>query len=237
VVRGPIDNHAAAFALVGMLALLYRRRCTGKGGYIDCSAIEAVTAILGSELLEVQATGREPVRRGNDWPGYLLNDVFPCFGDDQWVAVSIRDDQDWNTFRDVVGIDQQAVDTAVAGAGDTDSAREAVWNVVANRTRHLDANRLEGRLSEHGVPAARSLSLVAARRDPRVAGRGVWQTILHDVIGEQTIVGLPWTVSGHTFDMDVPAPRMGEHGDEIIKDWLGSPSEVQSTGDRGQRRS
>ena len=222
VIRGPIDNHAAAYALVGILALLRKRQLTGAGGFIDCSATESVTALIGAELLEAQITGSDPGRRGNAWPGYVFNDVLPCRGEDQWIAVSVRNERDWRALRDELEIDQTTVDAVLDEAGGGERGRERLWQLLAERTAQRDAAALEKSLCERGVPAARSLSLVAARKDPRIANRGTWQTINHPLIGEQAIIGIPWTVSGRTFDMDSPAPLMGQHKDEIMNEWLGT---------------
>jgi len=51
--RGPVDFHAAAFACLGVLALLAQRDQTGKGGYVDCSAIEAVVSSGIDEIMLV----------------------------------------------------------------------------------------------------------------------------------------------------------------------------------------
>ena len=54
LVRGPVDLHAAAFACLGILSLLRRREITGAGGYLDTSAVEAVAAVVGAQLIEAQ---------------------------------------------------------------------------------------------------------------------------------------------------------------------------------------
>jgi crotonobetainyl-CoA:carnitine CoA-transferase CaiB-like acyl-CoA transferase len=211
VVRGPVDFHAAAYACAGTLALLHRQKVTGIGGYIDCSAIETVSACIGPELMGAAVANIEGTRQGNIFPGVLLNDVFPCFGNDQWIAVSIRNDAEWAAFAQALNSDSLMATTAV----------ESDYATIAALTSRCDVSRLEGRLLALGVPAARSLSLRAALNDARLADRGIWQTIHHPKIGDQTVVGLPWTFDGKAYEMHTPGPTLGEHGVQIRSDWLG----------------
>jgi crotonobetainyl-CoA:carnitine CoA-transferase CaiB-like acyl-CoA transferase len=141
----------------------------------------------------------------------LLNDVFPCHGDDQWIAVTVGDDVEWEAFCRALG----RPDLAPGGYGGDR------YEAIAEVTSMCDASRLEGRLLALGVPAARCLSLRSSLSDARLAGRGIWQRIHHPVLGEQTIVGLPWTFDGQPYEIGVPGPALGEHGDQVRKEWLG----------------
>ena len=162
VVRGPVDFHAAAFACLGTLAMLEQRARTGVGGYVDCSAIETVSLCFGPELLEAAVTGVDVTRRGNALPGYLVNDVFPCYGYDEWIALSIRGEEEWAVVVGELGID---------GVDQGASAAER-YAAIAEATVRWDPSRLEARLTRRGIPAARSLSLRAAIGDaaPREPG-------------------------------------------------------------------
>lgn len=210
VVRGPVDFHAAAFACLGTVALLAHRARTGEGGYVDCSAIETVSSAFGPELLHAAVTGTDAIRSGNAFPGTLLNDVFPCHGDDQWLAVTIRDEADWRalgaTLPDLLLGDRAPSDVS--------------YDEIAAFTSSRDASRLEGRLLAAGVPAARSQSHRSALADARFAGRGIWQKVHHPVIGDQVIIGLPWTFDGRPYEMHHPGPNLGEHSEAIRKAWL-----------------
>ena len=217
VVRGPVDFHAAAFACLGVMALLEQRRHTGVGGYVDTSAIETVSAAFGVELLEQAVTGRDGVRRGNEFPGALFNDVFPCHGVDQWIAITARDETEAAALFTALGLPAGSAPTSRMSAEE----RASCYDAVAAVTARSDASRLEGRLGAVGVPAARSLSLRASLTDARLAHRGIWQPVHHNVLGEQVIVGLPWTFDGRPYDMHAPGPALGEHSALIRKEWLG----------------
>jgi crotonobetainyl-CoA:carnitine CoA-transferase CaiB-like acyl-CoA transferase len=215
LVRGPIDLHAAAFATVGVLALLRRRRQTGKGGYLDCSAIEAVSSTLGVHLLETQLGLPEPVRQGNRAAGTLVNDVFPCRGEDQWIAITLQDTGD---VRKLVDVMNQSFGRRVSA--DVLAAGEDAWAHLAEHTRDLEVVELVEKLSAAGLCAARSTSMLQAMSDEHLYSRGTLQEIFHDTIGRQVIIGLPWLIDGQAYRVGGPAPVLGAHNDPVIREWL-----------------
>jgi benzylsuccinate CoA-transferase BbsF subunit len=223
LVRGPIDLHAAAFACLGVLSLLRRRKATGQGGYLDCSAIEAVAATVGVHLMEAQLLEDEPGRRGNQAPGHLLNDVFPCAGDDQWVALTLRDRADAKALCRVLQ-DQAGV---TMDAGEMDGGH-ATWERIAAATATLEVVTLAASLLNAGLPSARSTSMSHALSDPRLIERWALQKIPHRTIGEQTIIGLPWTIDGAAYRIAMPAPDLGAHNADVLLDWLGRAPSIES---------
>lgn len=215
LVRGPIDLHVAAFACLGLLSLLHQRKRTGKGGYLDCSAIEAVAATVGVHLLEEQCGVSRSGRDGNKATGMLVNDVFPCAGEDQWVAISLFDEGDAETFagvmRDTYGADLLASDMhGIDG-----------WERIASVTRDIDVASLAGSLSNAGLASARSTSMLVAMEDRYLLERGALQTINHQTIGDQLIIGLPWMVDGERYRITKAAPNLGEDKPGILGGWLG----------------
>jgi benzylsuccinate CoA-transferase BbsF subunit len=200
-----------------VLVLLRQRERTGVGGHVDCSAIEAVTATLGMELLAFQAGLPQPERRGNMVAGWYVNDVFPCYGDDEWLAVSLADDGEWRRFCAAIGLDPAVV------PADTDSVQGVtrLWERISQRTRSLDAARLEGQLTGAGIAAARSMSLRASMTEPRLGTRDVLQTVEPKRGAPQQIITLPWLFNGHAYPVPAPAPLLGEHSQAILGEWLG----------------
>jgi benzylsuccinate CoA-transferase BbsF subunit len=223
LVRGPVDLHAAAFAGLGILSLLRRREITGTGGYLDTSAVEAVAAVVGAQLIEAQVAERagwpEPARRGNEFPGTLVNDTFPCAGEDQWLALTLRDDADVAAFLDLLAVRFRVTISREEILGG-DAAQS--WKNLARLTESLDVTELEAACAAAGVPAARSTSLRAAMTEPRLTQRHALQSIFHDVLGEQVIIALPWLLDGSSYPVRGPAPVLGGDRGDVLRDWLGT---------------
>ena len=214
LVRGPIDLHAAAFACVGLLALLRRRALTGEGGYLDCSAIEAVASPIGVHLLEAQALSAEPERAGNLQGDLLVNDVFPTAGDDQWVALSVIGKDQLATLAQVLGQASGAALDAGALTG------EGGYDRLAAATRSVDGPDLEALLLAAGIACAVSTSMLRALGDERLVRRGALQPIEHDTIGRQVIIALPWQVDGAAYPITEPGPKLGADRADVLSRWL-----------------
>jgi crotonobetainyl-CoA:carnitine CoA-transferase CaiB-like acyl-CoA transferase len=222
LVRGPIDLHTAAFACVGVLSLLRQRTLTGRGGYLDCSAIEAVASTVGVHLMEAQCLGGEPVRSGNEQADLLINDVFPTSGVDQWVALSVHDEREAAVL---VAILNEEFGSEI---GLADILGEDAWTRLAAVTSSLDGARLQARLLDAGVACAVSTSMLKAMSDEGLVARGALQPIEHDTIGTQVIIGLPWQVNGVAYPISRPAPKLGADKSKVVSEWLGREAEYAS---------
>ena len=86
---------AGAFAV---LAALHYRAAVGRGQLIELAQIENVLAQMGDAFLEVQLGG-EPQRVGNRDPEIAPQGVYPCRGEERWLAISVHDDAEWAALR------------------------------------------------------------------------------------------------------------------------------------------
>jgi crotonobetainyl-CoA:carnitine CoA-transferase CaiB-like acyl-CoA transferase len=103
---GPYTDYVGPrFALVALLAALDHRRRTGEGCWLDVSQAEAGVQFLSAEIAQGAAKGRHPQAIGNRDLRYAPHGVFPCAGEDTWVAVVARDDAEWARLAERIGGD------------------------------------------------------------------------------------------------------------------------------------
>ena len=95
-----ISCRFAAFAILS--ALDYRHR-TGKGQYIDQSQFESTVQFMAVPIMDYQVNGKIMARNGNRLPYAAPHGVFPCQGNDRWVAISVMDEGQWQKFCQVMG--------------------------------------------------------------------------------------------------------------------------------------
>src|SRR5215208_5369963 len=89
------DFFAAHIAAFAVLAALEHRRRTGEGQYIDLSQQEASLEGLDAALIAATANGENAIRAGNRHPSAAPHGVYPCAGDDSWIAIAVMDDAQW----------------------------------------------------------------------------------------------------------------------------------------------
>jgi crotonobetainyl-CoA:carnitine CoA-transferase CaiB-like acyl-CoA transferase len=89
---------AAAYAAV---VALYHRRRTGKGQFVDVSAVESLAAMLGDCFMDYFVTGNVPARPGTRHPEMAPHGVYPC-ADEEWISIAVQSDEEWRALCEVI---------------------------------------------------------------------------------------------------------------------------------------
>ena len=96
-----MDHHGGNFMAIAVLAGLIHRNRTGEGQWIDMACTEAGTTMDGPALLDFTVNGR-PLRRPgmpdsnhSQFPAMAPHNIYGAAGDDNWVAIACRHDDDW----------------------------------------------------------------------------------------------------------------------------------------------
>jgi crotonobetainyl-CoA:carnitine CoA-transferase CaiB-like acyl-CoA transferase len=175
--------------------------------------------MVGSLLVASAVTGKPPERIGNRSPNAAPQGCYPCAGTDQWGVISIQDDAQWlaliSEMGDAASELRQPHFSSLAGRLHHHDEIDAV---LSRWTRTLAPIDLEHRLRKRGVAAA------AMRRGNELADAAEWQQVLRPLAGSQNpnecTVGSPALFRGSRPVEPQVAPRMGQHGREVLRDWL-----------------
>jgi crotonobetainyl-CoA:carnitine CoA-transferase CaiB-like acyl-CoA transferase len=217
-----MDHHGGNFMAIAILAALVHRARTGEGQWVDMSCTEAGASLLGPAVLDYTVNGR-PLRRPgmpdstrSQHPRMAPHGIYPCAGDDNWVAISCRDDTEWKAIAALAGIaGHSTLDERLAAEDELD-ARLADW------CRPLDKFDVAARLQAAGVPAA-AVQKPAERidADPNTAAWGLWPTVSHREMGEVRVDGEPAHFSETDWVIARGSPCLGQHNDEVYGGLLG----------------
>ena len=89
-------------------------------------------------------------------------------------------------------------------------------------------------LQTAGVAAAPALGVPALFDDPHLRARGFWESVSHPEDGTRDLDGVPWRLSRSPAHIRLPAPRLGEHNDYVLRGLLGlSEQEIRELGEAG----
>lgn len=220
------NPYHAAFAV---MAALRHKRATGKGLKIDLSQVESTINCMGPAVLEHAATGIEQERRGNRSAHHAPHNIFRCAGDDDWCAVAVLTDSQWQALCKVIGEPALAADRDLATAKGRLAQAERIEAAVGRWTASRDATAAMMALQAAGVPAG----VVANSRylmedDVQLQHRGYWETIDHPEMGETRFTAPPFLLDGERVELKRP-PLLGEHTDTILTQVLGyAPERVKA---------
>jgi crotonobetainyl-CoA:carnitine CoA-transferase CaiB-like acyl-CoA transferase len=215
------DPLGGANGALAAVAALHRRERTGEGAWIDLSQVEGVTALLGDQLLDYTINGRVPERRGNRSLDMAPHGVYPCLGEDQWIAITAQDDAAWQALCIAIARTDLAADpdlVTVQGRRaheDEIDAAIAAWTRVRGKGEAMDV------FLGAGVAAGAVQDNTETLVEPQLQARGFWQEIQRAVVGRHPHPGMGITVDGSAPPLLRPAPTLGQHSAEVLHDLLG----------------
>jgi crotonobetainyl-CoA:carnitine CoA-transferase CaiB-like acyl-CoA transferase len=215
------DMIAGYHAALATLAALEWRDATGQGQHVDLSQVEAVASHLGTAVLEAGAGKGSRGPQGNRHPTMAPHGIFPCRGEDRWVAIAVPGDDEWRALCAVLGQPAAASDprfTTALGRKEHEAACEAL---VACWTRGEDRDTLVARLQAAGVPAGAvqdGRNLVEG--DPQLRARGFYVPVRHPAAGVFLHEGVVPRLGTTPGTIARPAPRLGEHTREVLREVL-----------------
>jgi crotonobetainyl-CoA:carnitine CoA-transferase CaiB-like acyl-CoA transferase len=206
-------------AAVTLLSLLTRVR-TGRGEAIDASMLEAATGYVGDLVLQAQCDGEIPLA-GNRSPDFAPHGVFPCQGDDRWIAIAVADDTAWSRLAGLPGAPEALSDPRWRTLAGRRADEDAVEAALAAWTRLHDADALMRLLQAAQVAAGVVRGCVEALHDPHLKARDWFKPMTHPDLGEHLYNGFPWRFGECPLSADLPPPRLGEHSRAILTERLG----------------
>jgi crotonobetainyl-CoA:carnitine CoA-transferase CaiB-like acyl-CoA transferase len=209
---------AAAFAAV---AALLHRDLTGEGQFVDLSAVETLSSMIGDCLLEQDLTGKQLFPEGNHHPDMAPHNCYPCSGGD-WISIAVADDTQWRALCDVLGAGALAGDARFASMPGRLEHSDALDRELAGFTRGQDAGQLAQRLRSAGVPASKSATSLDVIGDQLLWDRELYRFVSDHREGQRPIVAAPWRMSVAPAQIACGAPDLGEHNDYVLNEILGA---------------
>jgi crotonobetainyl-CoA:carnitine CoA-transferase CaiB-like acyl-CoA transferase len=207
-----------------MVTALERRRVTGKGSYLDLSMYESMVHLLGELTVEASHRGRAPERSGNRVQQFAPQGIYPCLGDNQWVALTIQNDAQWAALRAEVGHSELQSSTL-----DSLEARKECHRhidvLIGEWTRSQEKNSVAARLQSLGIPAGPVQDVDDLPLDPQLSQRQFFQLQTHrePILGYRAHPHMAVTARAEGFLRTWPKETKGDGGDNrrVLRRWLG----------------
>lgn len=215
------DAVAGLNAFAAILAALRHRERTGEGQYIDLSMQEANLVFAGEAAMEYLRTGRQRERMGNRHPAFAPHGIFPCLGDDRWIAIACETEWQWQQLAGALGRPPALIAGEFAENRLRKANETALEEHLAAFTRGWERDELVARLLAAGVIAAPVHDALDVAADESLRARGVIGPVSHPEAGEWPQARIPWRYSGSQDPPVRPAPRLGEHSAEVLAELLG----------------
>ena len=222
-----LDAIGGVTAASAVVSALWRRDTEDRGVFVEAGMYEAALAMLGERFIEQQMTNTLPSPLGNAHQDYCPHGVYPCAGEDEWIAIAARSNEEWDTLCRVAEQrwheDARFTDVAARRAN-----RDALDVLIGAWTERSTKGSLTTTLQAAGVPAGSVATAAEFLHDRHLEARRFFVTLGNRYLEEKPYPGFPVTIDGQAGG-DLKwraAPGLGEHNREILGELLGLDAET-----------
>ena len=212
------DVFTGCYSVIGILAALAQREKTGKGCYVDTALVDSTVGVLANQGLNYLVSGEIPKRIGNSHPNIVPYQEFPVA--DGHIIIATGNDNQFVKLCHVLGAPELAeVPEYKNNVGRLAHRNELVAKLTV-LTKRMPRAELLGKLEEQKVPAGPINDLEQVFDDPQVVYRGMKLELPSAAAKSGHIPGVrtPIVMDGWRAASEHPAPRLGEHTAEILKE-------------------
>ncbi len=213
--------------LTGMTALaaigcaLFHRAQTGIGQYVEASLLDSYFYTQDQAVVRQALYGGKfiPKRLGRHDRALCPQGLFK--GEKHWLCILVPMDKMWRQLCTAMNKPELARHPDFATNAVRVRNRERVIKLVQDwldATPEEEALRL---LQQNRVPVAPVLNTSEAVAHPHLRERGTVRKAKDPVLGEVDVPGFPIRFSAAAEPLDAPAPLLGQHNAEVLREFLG----------------
>jgi crotonobetainyl-CoA:carnitine CoA-transferase CaiB-like acyl-CoA transferase len=212
------DIFTGVYSAVGILAAIAERERTGRGRHVDTALVDAQVGVLGNQALNYLVSGKLPARIGNAHPNIVPYQEFPA--SDGYVIIACGNDGQFAKLCGVLGEPGLAQEASYKTNADRVMNRDKLVAHLSRLTGARPRAEILAKLEAVNVPAGPILDLAEAFSDPQVVHRGMQLELPYPDAKAGAIPGLrtPITMNGEAMASQRPAPRLGEHTQDILRE-------------------
>ena len=222
------DPFAGLMGMAGLMIALHHRSRTGRGQEIDLSQQETSISLIPDHIMAYSMSGEAPGRRGNRSDMMAPHNNYRCKGDDSWVAIAVRSDDEWTRFCVAMEKPELAQDPRFHDLPARLANIAQLDHIVSEWTCDKSAYDITEMLQSHSIPSAPVLKAAELLHDPQLKARGFFETLERQDTGPLPYSGPAWRLSRTPGRLSGPPPGLGQHSEEVLRELLGmNPSLIE----------
>jgi formyl-CoA transferase len=225
------DTLASLHGVIGALLALYHIQNGGKGQVIDVALYESVFNVTESLLPEFDALGEVRSRSGSTLPGIAPSNLYPC-SDGSYVLIAGNADSLYRRLMTAIGRADLRDDPALARNDGRAAQMARIDEAIAAWTSKLTQEKVLEEMEKAEVPAGRIYTAADIAADPHYAARGMIQQVVAGDGEPLRVPGVIPKLSATPGAIRTPAPKLGEHTDEVLKALGFSSEEISALRDK-----
>ena len=214
------DQLSGRHSALAVVAALRKRQQSGRGATIDHSMTAAISHLIGVPLTRASISGEMQPYQVNRDSRYVPQGISPAQGDDEWIAVSIKNDAAWRALAaKVPGLSAELSQVERQQQHDDIDAHISAWS------KGLDKDTLCVELQAQGIAAAPVRTVRDSNTDPQFLARGALQQVRHRKpklgFNGHPHPPVPWRIIGRSRRTLTDYRHTGQDNETVLRDWLG----------------
>nr|WP_221188983.1 MULTISPECIES: CaiB/BaiF CoA-transferase family protein [unclassified Pseudoxanthomonas] len=218
------DLFTGMYATVAILAALRHRDATGEGQVIDMALLDAQVAMLANLGSQYLVGGVVPQRMGNGHPSIVPYQAFEAA--DGHVILAVGNDAQFARFCAIAGHPEWAGDPRFARNADRVRNRDVLVPLIAYAMRMRVRADWLAALEAGGIPCSSVNDIDEVFADPQVRARGLQVAVDHPARDALPLVASPLRLSATPVRYRSAPPTLGQHTEEILREFGFSGEEI-----------
>jgi len=228
------DTTMAIQAVIGALAALHHRATTGEGQMVDVSQMDSAASTLGEPMLACQLAGDPVGPQGNGHRHYCPHGIFAAEGEERWLTLAVRSEEEWRALCGVMGRDDWARDATLASSAQRRERVAEINQAITAWSSGLDRDAAVELLVGAGVPVSALLELDERNEHPHFVERGLCYQHEFDDFDPCRIYSTPWLLGETPAEVTRKTPALGENNDYVFKELVElNEDEIASLTEKG----
>jgi crotonobetainyl-CoA:carnitine CoA-transferase CaiB-like acyl-CoA transferase len=215
------DYIAPRFGACALMAALIHKKLTGEGQYVDQAQAESALQFLALPVIDFSANHHEYRPVGNRDLYHSPHGVYAAAGDDQWVAIACRTEEEWRALSAVMKMPGLPSDARFSTFAARQANSEELDRIINEWTRSFDAVEVERKLQAHAVPAHVVQNPSDLYLDPQLQHRKHFVALAHSELGQTWVENSRFLLSRTPARVERAAPMLGEHNQYVLEHILG----------------
>ena len=171
-------------------------------------------ADLGANVIKVE-------RMCNYDPNMAPHNVYPCCGHDQWAAIAVGTDQEWQAMCEAMSSPELKADSRFSTSEARKANEHELDQLISEWTTQHSPREVMGALQQVGVAAGPVMGVIDLMQDPHLLERGYVVEMDHPEVGPRTVAGLPAMFGAMPELAYLPAPLLGLHNQMVLGELIG----------------
>ncbi len=209
------DKTCAQVAAHAILAALFKRERTGKGGFVEVPMFESMVAFNLVEHL--YGAHFAPPLAPAGYPRVMAAWRKPYQTLDGFVCAMPYTNAHWQRFFTVTGHAQHAADARFVNISERTKHIEPLYQLTGDILRTRSTAEWLALFEQLEIPAARVNQLEDLINDPQLTSGGFFETVADDNMGPVRFTGVPVKFDGVRPAISMP-PRLGEHTEAVLRE-------------------